>query len=348
MAKAKESFWGYRELQEAIRTDTAGGVYLFEGEEENLKHTAWNALRKHILPEGFEDMNETVLEAPETDALIAACETLPFFGERRLVTVRDQAGLNTARAETDDRLVDYLPRLPDTAVLVFYHVGSANGTRKLFKAIKACGRVVRFERMKEAELGAWAVQAFRKHGVECPPAAANYLVFTCGTDTGVLRNEIEKLASYVQEGQPVTEEDIRAIATPSVECTVFNLVDAVLDQHRAEAFRLLQELRRNGADDVLVLAMLLRQYRLMRQAQILRLEHKGPAETQSLLGMQDYAVRRLMRQTAATTGRIIRESLALCLNSEFAFKSGRLSQTGLADGVLLRLFALQDGAVPEA
>ena len=29
MAKEKESFWGYRELQEAIRTDTAGGVYLF-------------------------------------------------------------------------------------------------------------------------------------------------------------------------------------------------------------------------------------------------------------------------------------------------------------------------------
>ena len=54
---------------------------LLEGEEEVLKQRDWQQLRHLILPEGMEDLNESLLDAPETDALIAAAETVPFLAD---------------------------------------------------------------------------------------------------------------------------------------------------------------------------------------------------------------------------------------------------------------------------
>ena len=96
-------------------------VLFFEGPEEHLKQEALLALRKALLPEGLEDLNETRLAAPETDGIIAAAETLPFMSDRRLVLLRDHPAV-VGRAEADDQLLTYLPSVPPTAVLLFYCV----------------------------------------------------------------------------------------------------------------------------------------------------------------------------------------------------------------------------------
>ena len=64
-------------------------VLLFEGEEEHMKQSALDALQKKLLPEGLEELNRTLLDAPETDQIIAAAETLPFRADRRFVVVRN-------------------------------------------------------------------------------------------------------------------------------------------------------------------------------------------------------------------------------------------------------------------
>ena len=46
-------------------------VLLFEGEEEQLKQDALLALRHKLLPPGMEQLNETILEDPALDRLIA-------------------------------------------------------------------------------------------------------------------------------------------------------------------------------------------------------------------------------------------------------------------------------------
>ena len=104
-------------------------MLLFEGEEEQLKQEALALLRRTLLPAGMEALNETVLENPETDRLIADAETQPFMADRRLVTVRDYPAL-TGRAEADEKLLSWLPSVPDTAILLFYCTGKPDGRKK--------------------------------------------------------------------------------------------------------------------------------------------------------------------------------------------------------------------------
>ena len=94
----------YQEFMQSVKAGSVHGAYLFEGPEENIKDSALAALRKAVLPEGLEEMNEAQMDAPSADAVIAAAETLPFLGEKRLVIVRDQPGL-TGRAECDEKLL---------------------------------------------------------------------------------------------------------------------------------------------------------------------------------------------------------------------------------------------------
>ena len=78
-----------QEFLKKLNDGSVPSVLFFEGPEEHLKQEALALLRKALLPEGFEELNESRLTDPETDALIAAAETLPFMSARRLVIVRE-------------------------------------------------------------------------------------------------------------------------------------------------------------------------------------------------------------------------------------------------------------------
>ena len=127
-----------KEFSQLIKSGQVQGAYLFEGVEENIKAATLQSLRKAILPEGMEELNESLMDAPETSAIIAACETLPFLADKRLVIVREHPALS-GRADADERLLSYIPEVPDSAVLVFLCRGKADARKKLYSAIKKRG-----------------------------------------------------------------------------------------------------------------------------------------------------------------------------------------------------------------
>lgn len=331
----------YREFAQSIKQQTVHGVYLFEGVEENIKNSALMALRKAILPEGMEELNEAVMENPSTDALIAAVETLPFLAEKRLVVVRDHAAL-IGRGEGDERLCAYLSQMPDTTVLIFFVRGKADARKKLAAAIKKAGQVVCFDRLEEGELNRWIVQTFAALGKQCALPTASLLAFTVGNDTGLLRTEIEKLAAHAGEAESVTDEDVRALATRSIECTVFEMVDAVVAGQQGRAFRLMRDMLTAGQDRLGILAMLLRQYRLLQHVKIMQYEKKSSQEITQNLGVKSFAANRYIQQARGYTGGQVRRAVDVCLNTEYRIKTGQLNQEGALEKAMLEIFALRN------
>lgn len=254
-----------KEFTQLIKAGTVSGAYLFEGVEENIKAATLQALRKAILPEGMEELNESLMDAPDASAIIAACETLPFLADKRLVIVREHPAL-TGRSDADEKLLSYIPNVPESAVLVFLCRGKADARKKLYTAIKKAGGIVSFAPLTDAELNAWVVKAFAGLGKSVSPQTASVLTFTVGSDTALLRREIDKLAALAGDRDTVTEEDVHAVATRSIECTVFEMVDAVVAGQQGKAFGLLRDMLTAGSDRLGILAMLLRQFRLMQHA----------------------------------------------------------------------------------
>lgn len=331
-----------KELTQAIKEGKLRGAYLLEGTEENIKAAALSAMRKKLLPEGLEELNENLMDNPATDALIAAAETLPFLADQRLVVVREHPAL--ARAEADERLLDYLQHVPESCVLVFVQRGKADARKKLYKAIQKHGTVVSFAQLNDAELNQWIIRTFSGLGKQCSPQTASLLAFTVGSDTALLHTEMEKLAALAGERGDIRDEDVRAVATRSIECTVFEMVDAVVAGQEGKAFALLRDMLTTGSDRIGILAMLLRQYRLMLHVKIMQYEKKSPQAIKQGLGIAPFAAERCIRQAQAYTRQQVKQAVNLCLVTEYRIKSGQMNQEGSLEAAMLQIFALRHGS----
>lgn len=329
-----------REFLSRLESNQIPSVLLFEGEEAWLKQSAVEALRKALLPAGLEELNETRMESPDADALIAAAETVPFMADRRLILIRDHPAL-VGRGEADDRLVDYLPRVPPTAVLLFDCVQKPDARKKLYTVIKKLGGVVTFSALKGPELTTFVTSAFRDRGKECDERTADHLIFLSGPDTARLLTEIDKISSLHPEIKSVSPDDVRALAVPSVESTVFQMVDAVVSGQESRAFSLMHAQLRSGENRVSILSMLLRQYRLMQHIKIMQYEKKREQEILSALNMGSYIGSQYIRQASAWSNLQIRQAVQICLDADYEIKSGQLNQEGALEAVMLRLLLLK-------
>ena len=329
-----------KDYTRAISQHSLPQVLLFEGDEEHLKQDALAELRRAVLPEGMETLNETVLSDPSVDQLIADTETQPFMSDKRLVIVRDFPAL-MGRAEADERLISYLPSVPETAILLFYCTGKPDGRKKLYSAIKKQGGIVTFASLRGAELTRFVTDTFKQDGKECDDRTAEYLIFTVGSDTGLLVSEIHKISSYAEGRSSVLAEDISLLATPSTECTVFQMVDAVVTGQRTRAFTLLRNLLLSGTDRMAILAMLLRQYRLLQHIKIMQYEKKGGDYIRNTLGVPPFAVDQYLRQASSYTGGLVKKAVQICFDTEYAVKSGRILPDGALETVVIRLLNLR-------
>ena len=330
-----------KDFERALAQHSLPSVLLFEGEEEQLKQEALAALRSAILPAGMEALNETVLEDPETDRIIADTETQPFMADRRLVVVRDLPAL-TGRAEADEKLVSWLPSVPETSILLFYCTGKPDGRKKLYNAVKKLNGIVTFAPLRGAELTRFVTEAFREAGKECDERTAEYLIFTVGDDAGLLRTEIRKLASFAGDRPVIVASDVSSLATPSTECTVFQMVDAVVTGQKSRALTLLRNQLLSGTDRMTILAMLLRQYRLLQHIKIMQYEKRGGDFIRSALGVPSFAVDQYLRQASGYTGGQIKTAVRICFDTEYAVKSGRIQQEGAVESVIIRLLTLRE------
>ena len=337
----------HTEFFDLIKKGSPGECYLFEGTEEYIKQQALNNLYAKLLPAGREEMNRVELTDPDADSLIAAAETLPFMAEKRLVVVRDCALLIAGRkAEDEDRLqaiADYLGHISPTACVVFYVKGKADGRKKLYTLLKKKNAIVDFSPMNDAECADWCVRTLRRMGKKLSSDNAGRLVFTVGRDAALLKQEMEKLCAYLDDRDTITAEDIDAICTRSTECTVFQMVDAQVAGNTDRAFGLLRDMVRTGEDRMGILAMLLRQYRILYHMRCLMDEHAPQQGQAALLGIPPFFVGRTQQQARRFEKARLKQAYDYLMEYEFQIKQGRMPQDSCAENALLALEGILRG-----
>lgn len=334
-----------------IKAGQVGECYLFEGAEEYIKQQALKQLCSKLLSAGLEDMNLTDLTDPDPDTLISAAETLPFMADKRVVVVRECSLITSGRKSEDEKkaevITEYIGRVPPSTCLVFYVKGKADGRKKLYTLLKKKNVIVDFSPMNDVECADWARCAMRRMGKNLSSEAAGQLVFTVGRAAALLRQEMEKLASYLDERTDVTGADIDAVCTRSTECTVFQMVDAQVAGNNDAAFALLRDMVRMGESRIGILAMLLRQYRILYHMRCL-LEERTPQNAQaSLLGIPPFSVARTQQQARRFDKERLRAAYDYLMNVEFLLKQGRLPQDNCAENAMLHLESILRGAKEE-
>ena len=329
----------WKEFYAQLKENALQSVYLFAGPEEYLKREAVKALERALLPAGLEQLNETTLEGAQAAQIIEAAETLPFMCERRLVIVRDWAPLLSGKSRDEEgettRVLDWLKAPPASCVVVFAMRGEADGRKKLTAALKKRGAEVRFEPLSDAELLRWASARLKPLGKRVSQQAISHLAFTAGRDLTRLSGEVDKLADYIGERAEITVEDIEAVVSPSLEFSVFEMLDFLFAGDLARAERSLQTLLMGGQTCVGVFSMVVRQLRMLAHLALAQRAGNGAA-VEKALKLHPYAARRAAAQARALDAEALLALYRQSVTADAEIKSGKLR-----DREALQLFMLK-------
>ncbi len=332
----------WNEFYQALKAGELSPVYLFTGPEEYVKREALDALRQKLLPPGLETLNDATLEGVTAQQITDACETMPMMCERRIVTVRDWAPLLPAKSKNEDAetawMQKWLENPPASCVLVFYMRQEQDGRKKMSGLLKKKATVVNFDLLTDAELSRWCARKLKPLGKRIEPAALNTLTYMAGRELTRLDGELDKLAAYLgEERDAITEDDVKAIVSASLEYNVFELLNSLLAGDMKKGQQTVNSLLQGGQTSVGLLAMLTRQLRQLAHMKCALDAGETVQAVQDRLKLHPYAAKQTARQCARLSADWLTGLYERCVEDDYAVKSGRLRDRDALDGLILSI-----------
>lgn len=270
-------------------------VHLIYGTEQLKLEQALDRLKKMAAEVADLDFNFDQFEgeSADMDAVVAACNTLPFASERRLVVVRN---VDKANKDGLEALVAYCENPSPTTVLVLVAEKIAKNTR-LYGAVNKLGGVSEYAAPKKADYPREVMRLVADRGKSIPFDAAELLVSAVGFDLRRLSIEVDKLVAFVGERTEITRQDVGEVASTTAPTSVFEFLEALGDRNCRRSLSLLADLLGDGESIYGLHAMAVRQVRDLIAARSLADRGRGgSADLASELKRQEWQMRRLARQ----------------------------------------------------
>lgn len=306
-------------LNQDIKTGEFKQIYLLYGEEAFLKNSYKNRLKEAII--GDDTMNFARFEGKglDVDELIRLADTMPFFAERRLILVEDSGFFKSA----SDALVQYLPSMPDTTILLFVET-EVDKRNRLYKKVKDMGYAAELNRQDSAQLARWAGGILTREQKKITKHTMELFLSMAGDDMENIRMELEKLISYTLGREVITDEDVLAVCTVQVTNRIFEMVSAIVNRQPRKAMDLYEDLLTLKEPPMRILFLIARQFNQLLQVKDLMGKGMDKGTIASKLKMQPFVVGKTMPQARQFVREQILSYVEFCVETEEAVKSGRL------------------------
>ena len=254
----KKSGAALERLRADLKAGSPANVYIFYGEETYLRDRYLEELRQLLVPTGFEEFNYHRLPGKglTVQDLTETVEAMPMMAQHTLVVVTD---MDLFRLDEGQRglLIELLGDFPEYCTLVFvYDVLAYKRDGKMKKLCAAIGdhvQEVEFCQQEREQLLRWMKRRFAAEGHDIDIAAADHLLFTCGTLMTDLVPEIGKITAYAKS-ERITIADINAVADPILDAQVFDMTNSITAGKYDDAARVLGELLRMQTEPIVILA----------------------------------------------------------------------------------------------
>lgn len=308
-------------LEQDIKTRQFKPVYLIYGDEAFLKKSYKNRLKDAI--SGGDTMNFHYFEGKGLDLqeIVSLADTMPFFGERRLILIEDSGLFKGSGAEP---LIDYLSQMPDTTCMVFVE-SQVDKRSRLYKLVKEKGYAAEMERQDSRKLADWAGRILAQSGKRITGRTMELFLSKTGDDMENIRMELEKLICYAGDETVISDADVEAVCTERVTNRIFDMVAAIAGRRTKAAMELYEDLLALKEQPMRILFLIARQFNQLLQVKELAAQGGDRGIVASKLKLQPFVAGKIISQARSFTREQILSYVNLCVEMEEAVKAGRLS-----------------------
>ena len=344
-----------QQLGKDIRSSRIEHCYFLYGKEHFNIDKAVLAIIRKVVPAKDEDFClERLDDKASVNDINAAVTAVSMFAKSKCIAVRDYA-LQQLGDEELSLLEETIQCSSEDAVLLFYYTEvqpdlKSAKVKKVMDVFAKYGCVTKFD-PKDAVTQRRQVQDLcKKNGVAIDAASADALVERFKDDGFHLRNETEKMIAYAlgrsAENAVITVQDVEFMCMGTVEDTVFDLTDAILNGNHRRVFGLLERLLQQKAEGLSITGALTVSFTDLYRARLALdsgVSAKQVATDFSYPPKREFIVARSFARAERYSARQLRQCFDILTETTDALMGSKTNERILIERMIARMLTVMAG-----
>ena len=264
----------FEDLAQQLKSKLSG-IYLISGDEPLQSREACDLVRSAARDQGFNERHVFHTDKGfEWEQLLATANSLSLFADRQFIELRMSNGKPSDKGKA---LQTYLENpSPDCVLLIITEkLDSASQRTAWFKDCEKQGVFVQVWPVEPRQLPGWIQQRMRARGLQPNREAVQLIAERVEGNMLAAAQEVDKLALLNGEGA-IDEQVVLQSVADSARYDMYALVDAALLGDSKRVVRMLDGLKGEGAESILILWALTRELRSLH-AMALKMSRGSPA-----------------------------------------------------------------------
>ena len=334
---------------ELKKNDISNG-YIFCGLDEELIKTSVNSIINKVVEKDFLDLNLVKLDGLTStfEDIENACETLPFFGDKKVVVVYRANFLKEKPekdgAKTYTEILKYIKDLPSHTVLIMYYLfNDKRDTPKKNKKLTTLDKyvkVVHCDKLKKDRYYKKVEDLFKEKGRTIGKVQLRYFADKVQNNFDIIKREVDKLDCYTL-GREITKEDIDKLIQNKSEDDIFDLVEYISIRKVEKALDLLDELLFKADQHMLIISSIGNHFRRLYEIKVYLVQGKRIDFFMSKYRLPQFVCEKLMNQAAKFTVKQLSELTRVCVDTELKLKSSSSEKQMEMELMLFKTFMVK-------
>jgi len=252
-----------------------------------------------------------------------------LFVKKRLIIIENIFKNKKTKLFTE--LIDYLKKFSagDDNILIFIdeELNSKEkplkvDAKKLFTFLSKQKYAQEFKTLSNVQLLNFIKKEAGSYKKEMGAAAASLLINLTGGDLWTIASEVKKL-SFFNSANLISEKDVKELCAGTVNDDIFAFTDALSVKNKTQALKLLEEQYAAGLSEEYLIAMLVRQFKILLQIRTAIDTNLSQTEMTSQLKLHPFVIRKGLSQARNFSANNLKQYLNQLIGLDFSNKTGR-------------------------
>lgn len=267
--------------------------------------------------------------------LLEKIMAIPFLSEKKMVIIENL--LVSKNKEAQKEILKKLEEksFPKDTIILFYEgvdQVKTKDAKNLFTRLTQEKYAQHFEELIGYKLEAWIAHIFKEQQVSATKPAISLLAKSCQHNMWGLSNILEQVICFADKKE-VGIKQVKPFITEHADDNIFNLVDAIISKQSKPIYKMLQEQYVIGKDASYIIAMLIRQFKILIQMRDLfeREEQLSSAVMAKRMGVHPFVAKKSLVLIKKTNLKSLKKSYSELLHIDEQIKTGQQDQKLLLD-----------------
>ena len=337
-------------LESEIKKNSIANGYVFCGLDEELIKSSIDPIIKKVVDKDFLDLNFIKIDGLTStfDEIENACETLPFFGDKKVVLVyranflKDKPDKEGAKTYTE--ILKYIKDLPQHTILIMYYLfNDKRDTPKKNKKLSTLDKyvkVVHCDKLKKDKYYKKIEDIFKENGRTIGKVQLKYFADKVQNNFDIIKREIDKLDCYAL-GRELTKEDIDKLIPNKSEDDIFDLVEYISLRKVEKAIDLLDELLFKADQHMLIISSIGNHFKRLYEIKTYLLKGKKLEFFMAKYRLPQFVCEKLMNQASKFSLKQLNQLIKVCVNTEIKLKSSTTDKQMEMELMLFKTFMIK-------